>query len=85
MMKFILNFIFFGILFYLIWLVFPEAFRTLVSWADHLVAYTKELIQALWTKYGPGPVYPPPPSSPTEPHGAWLLIPFLRQYFKYYE
>jgi hypothetical protein len=43
-MKFIWNFFFFGILFYLIWLVFPDTFMTLVSWANQIVAFFKELI-----------------------------------------
>lgn len=42
-MRFILNFIFYGILFYLIYLAFPEAFFTLVSWADKLAEVVKDL------------------------------------------
>lgn len=44
-MRFIIGFIFFGLLFYCIWLYFPEAFATLTSWAAQIVAY----IQALFT------------------------------------
>ena len=42
-MRFILNFFFFGLLFYLIYLFFPEAFHTLVSWADRTVEFLKEV------------------------------------------
>lgn len=49
-MRFIFNFIFFGILFYLIWMFFPDAFLRLVSWADQIVAFFKDLIMGLWSK-----------------------------------
>lgn len=42
-MRFILNFIFYGILFYLIYLAFPEAFFTMVSWAAKLADLIKDL------------------------------------------
>lgn len=50
-MRFILNFIFFGILFYLIYLFFPDAFHTLVSWADHIVNWFKDMFTMLSEKY----------------------------------
>jgi hypothetical protein len=43
-MRFIFNFIFFGILFYLIHIYFPDAFRTLVSWADYIYTFFRDLI-----------------------------------------
>jgi hypothetical protein len=49
-MKFIFNFVFFGILFYLIWLYFPDAFTTLVSWAGKTFDFLKNLIQNLIEK-----------------------------------
>lgn len=36
MIKFIFNFIFFGVLFYAIWLFFPDAFKTLTDWAGNI-------------------------------------------------
>lgn len=33
MLRFMFNFIFFGVLFYIIWIFFPDAFNTLVVWA----------------------------------------------------
>ena len=65
-MRFIANFFFFGILFYLIWMFFPDAFLTLVSWADHVVAFFRELIVNTWDKVQhttpttPEPAIPPP-------------------------
>lgn len=45
-MRFIFNFIFFGVLFYAIHLLFPEAFKVLVSWADTIYEQLRELV--LW-------------------------------------
>lgn len=49
-MRFVFNFIFFGLLFYVIYLFFPEAFRVLVSWADTAVAFLKDLGGQLYEK-----------------------------------
>lgn len=46
-MRFILNFIFFGILFYVIYLFFPDAFHTLVSWANNAYEYLRDLFSEL--------------------------------------
>ncbi len=43
-MRFILNFIFFGVLFYIIYLFFPEAFQTLVGWANEVYIFFRDLI-----------------------------------------
>lgn len=50
-MRFLINFIFFGILFYLIYLFFPEAFATLVSWANHVYVFFRDLILMLVDKF----------------------------------
>lgn len=42
-MRFILNFFLFGLLFYLIYLFFPEAFATLLSWANSVYEYLRDL------------------------------------------
>lgn len=42
-MKFLFNFVFFGVLFYVIYLFFPEAFRVLVSWADSAYQLIRDL------------------------------------------
>ena len=49
-MRFILNFFFFGLLFYLIYLFFPDAFHTLVSWADKAYELIRELIVGISEK-----------------------------------
>lgn len=72
-MRFIFNFIFFGILFYLIWLFFPEAFSTLVSWANHVVAFFKDLFVGLWDKaHNYIPQTDNVPKIPTAP--AWIFL-----------
>ncbi len=50
MLRFILNFFLFGILFYLIYLFFPEAFHTLVSWANDIYQFFKDLFIRLSDK-----------------------------------
>lgn len=70
-MRFLLNFFFFGLLFYLIWMFFPDAFMTLVSWANHIVAFFRDLIMGITEKvqHQTAPV----PAAP-----AWLIfLPFL--------
>jgi hypothetical protein len=59
-MRFILNFIFFGILFYLIYQYFPEAFQTLVSWAGAVVNFIKDFALLIWSKIG---ATTPPPAA----------------------
>lgn len=71
-MKFIWNFFFFGILFYLIWMFFPDAFMTLVGWANHVVAFFRELIISLWDKFQHAA-----PAS-TAPAAALLISYFLK-------
>lgn len=73
-MRFILNFIFFGILFYLIYLFFPDAFFTLVSWANKTYEFLKDLVTLIGSKYqewrGTAPAGTEPP-----PQHALLLLP----------
>lgn len=49
-MRFIFNFIFFGILFYLIYVYFPDPFHMLVSWADAIVTFAKETFHVVVEK-----------------------------------
>lgn len=51
MLRFILNFFLFGILFYLIYLFFPDAFMTLVSWANEAYEFLKDLVLELAGKF----------------------------------
>ncbi len=47
MVRFILNFIFFGVLFYAISLFFPDAFQTLVSWAGKVYTFIVDVVVAI--------------------------------------
>lgn len=70
-MRFIWNFFFFGILFYLIWMFFPDAFMTLVSWANQVVAFFRDLFSGLWEKTQH---YVPSTPKPETPSAALLLL-----------
>ncbi|CAF23851.1 unnamed protein product [Candidatus Protochlamydia amoebophila UWE25] len=50
MIRFIFNFILFGILFYLIYLFFPEAFDMLVSWVNQIYIFLREVFIQLSSK-----------------------------------
>lgn len=49
-MRFILNFIFFGVLFYAIYLAFPDAFFTMVGWANKIYEFLKDIFIQLTDK-----------------------------------
>ncbi len=75
-MRFILNFIFFGVLFFLIHMFFPDAFNTLVGWADKIYIFFKDLFMSLYEKfYHNQPAAPatPPPAT----HALFIAIPYL--------
>jgi cytosine/uracil/thiamine/allantoin permease len=46
MLRFLINFVIFGVLFYAIYSFFPETFKTLVSWADSIYVAIKDFV--LW-------------------------------------
>ncbi len=46
-MRFLLNFFFFGILFYAIWYFFPESFEKLVHLASNIFDWLKEMVSSL--------------------------------------
>ena len=48
MLRFVFNFFFFGLLFYAIWHFAPEAFQSLVSWAEVLFKYIAHWVQVLF-------------------------------------
>lgn len=58
-MRFILNFIFFGLLFYAISRFFPDMFETLVSWVGALYEFIRDWIIYAWDRIG-GSATPPP-------------------------
>jgi len=78
-MRFIWNFFFFGILFYLIWQFFPEAFNTLVSWANHVVTFFKELILNTWERVQHSTA-PAPSPTPTTPSTLALLLSYFMHF-----
>lgn len=43
MIRFIINFILFGLLFYALWLFFPDGFAKLTSWAGAIFSYLQDL------------------------------------------
>ncbi len=49
-MKFVFNFIFYGVIFFLIWRYFPEAFNTLVSWVNGLWDFIVDLVVSIVAK-----------------------------------
>lgn len=78
MLRFIFNFIFFGVLFFIIWQFFPDAFTKLVEWARDIVEFIENLIKMVAEKVnGPHPAAPEKP--PVEPKTAassllWLAM-----------
>ncbi|MCB1113067.1 MAG: hypothetical protein H7A37_10805 [Chlamydiales bacterium] len=50
MVKFIVNFVFFGLLFYAIYIFFPDAFEKLVSWVSALYNFLVDLVQSIVEK-----------------------------------
>ncbi len=58
-MRFILNFIFFALLFYAIYFFFPDAFQTMVTWVRDTFAFIKAGIEEIVQKYHGTP--PPKP------------------------
>lgn len=45
MLRFILGFIFFGLLFYALYLYAPDTFHALVNWASDIFDYLKSLFE----------------------------------------
>lgn len=70
-MRFIFNFIFFGILFFIIWQYFPETFHTLVTWASSVFAFLKDLVQSIIEKIHPASK--PAPETPKALYDLGML------------
>lgn len=56
LIRFLINFVLFGALFYLIWHFFPDAFATLVTWIKTLVDFTQQLLTDLYNRISTGTV-----------------------------
>ncbi len=54
-MRVIINFFVFGFIFYLIYIFFPDAFQTLVSWASAVYEFFHGLVQTVIEKTGGKP------------------------------
>ncbi len=69
-MRFVLNFIFFGLLFFIIWKFFPEAFHTLVTWVTALYDWLYHLFHSLFEQVNKA-------EATKEAPKAALLLPWL--------
>lgn len=49
-MRFIINFIVFGLIFYAIWYFFPDAFMKMVNGAGAVFGYLRDLVEVLIQK-----------------------------------
>jgi hypothetical protein len=75
-MRFILNFFFFGLLFYLIYLFFPDAFSTLVSWANSAYQYLRDLFVQVTGRERV--IENPHPEAPAALLPLWILLDYLK-------
>ncbi len=75
-MRFIIEFFLFGFLFFLLWHFFPEAFATLVSWAQAVYDFFANLFAQVGNRVqSEHPTVPPPPAKTLLP----LLIMMLKR------
>lgn len=72
-MRFILNFILFGVLFYAIYMAFPDAFYTMVGWANKVYVVLKDFFFMLSDKIRE--MTGPSGSQTPQPHQALILLP----------
>jgi hypothetical protein len=77
-MRFILNFIFFGVLFYAIYLAFPDAFFTMVGWANKVYEFLRDVFVQLSDKVehwrgNKGESAPPPPERALFLLPLWIM------------
>ncbi|MCE5318759.1 MAG: hypothetical protein LLG04_15530 [Parachlamydia sp.] len=69
-MRFIIGFIFFAILFYAIYVYFPDTFQTMVSWDKTIFDFLRELVNKLFHTVSAPPAAPPA----TAPKALLLLM-----------
>lgn len=78
MIRFIFYFIFFGLLFYIIYLYFPEAFQTLVSWVGKVYTFLYNLVVGLVDKINSMTTTPKTtPEHPVSPETPKQIAHFL--------
>ena len=51
MIRFLINFLLFGLLFYSIYHFFPDAFGTLVNWVQQIFEFIREMVLWLVEKF----------------------------------
>lgn len=78
MLRFIFNFILFGIIFYLLSVFFPDAFATLVLWANKTFEFLKAVIFQIGAKINEWRGEPSGEGTPT--HQAILYLLRLLRY-----
>lgn len=79
MIRFIFNFIFFGVLFYAIAHFFPDAFERLVGWAEKIYAFFVDITVAVidWISE-----LTKPKSAPGSGSNAGFIIEGIVRFFK---
>lgn len=76
-MRFILSFIFFGLLFYVISLYFPETFQTLVIWAAKVYGFLHDVVVGLIDKINSMVSTPKVPETPPIPEAPKQMSHYL--------
>lgn len=76
MIRFIFNFIFFGVLFYAIAHFFPDAFQKLVHWAETIYHFFVDAAYKLvdWVSHNTKPHNPPSPQEPSKVYETLKLF-----------
>ena len=78
-MRFIFNFILYGVLFYAIYLAFPEAFMKMVGWAHSIYEFVRDIVIQLFNKLQEFRGSKAEPV--TAPQHALFLMPLWISYF----
>lgn len=71
-MRFLINFFIFGFIFFLIYLFFPEAFATLVSWAQRVYDFFHDIVMRIQERWNT--TTPKSPPSETQPTAQLAMI-----------
>ncbi len=69
-MRFIFNFVLFGLIFYALWFFFPDAFAKLVHWAQAVFDFIKDTVASIIDKIN----QTKSPKPPAEPAAIFVMI-----------